>query len=119
MANSINTVAAANVSITVYAGDTFTAQLTFTDNAGNPIDFTDITLKMQVKKMPIGTISLQFTEGGGITKNVNVVTLSKIISIKGGAYVYDLQATDVDNNVITYLQGTFTVMQDVTDAQTT
>lgn len=117
---SISNVVCKQLNITCYAGDTFRRVLTFTDGNGDPIDLSTSTLKMQVRQLFLNKTSvvvLTFQEGdNSITKAVNVVTLKKDIAIKGGDYVYDFQVTDADDVVTTYLNGSFKVIQDVTDA---
>lgn len=103
----------------VKAGDTFRRILTITvTGTGDPVDLTNVTVKMEVKAKATGAALLSFTEGDGITKNINVITLDKIITLKGGNYVYDMEFTYPDERVVTYIGGSFIVVQDVTNAQT-
>ena len=102
--------------ITAYAGDTFKAQMTFTNLPGNtPLDLTGVALKMQIRLKATSAALETLSVGDGITIATNVVTFSKALTIKGGNYFYDLQATFPSGDIITYVAGKFTVVQDITD----
>lgn len=120
----LSTIAADTLDITCYAGDTcpFTLQC-FQDDGTTPEDFTGVALKMQVKRR------LKYTETAEITwvsptdivvsgTSHNVLNFASKVTIPGGDYVYDLQATYADGTITTLMYGAFTVQQDVTDSTT-
>lgn len=115
-----NLISAAPLDFTVYAGDSFKVTLTFTDTNNQPIDLSTATLKMQVKRnLGIPNPALTLTSSDGITisgGSHNILSINKVINLKGAVYFYDLQSTATDGTIITYLRGKFTVVQDVTDS---
>lgn len=117
--NIINTVTAQQATIQVYEGATTKFVATALDQSGNPVDLTGYSFQLTVKtKATDTTTQLQFlTTDGSITiggDSNNVVTFSKISSIKGGTYVYDCVATLPDTVTIQpWLYGTFNVTQSV------
>ncbi len=89
---------------------------------GSPVDLTDATILMQVKRNPsYSTAQLEYSTDLGnivITEAVNgLVSLpANIVDIVPRVYVYDLQITLSTGRVITPFSGTFTVNSDVSRA---
>lgn len=115
---TLNTIVADTLNITALKGDTMTAAITLTDDNNAAVDLSTATLLMQIRKTAKSEdVELALTEDDGITVSGagnNIITLSKIIDIDSGCYVYDLQATFSAGSVVTYLRGGFTVEEDVT-----
>jgi hypothetical protein len=114
MPTSINTIRRSEGNITAYQGDTLSLTLTFTDDNDDPLDFTGVTFKMQIRKKD-GTLMQTLTQGTDITvTQPNIVVLSSIINIEKGCYEYDLQGTYSNNTVVTFLGGSFDVTKQIT-----
>lgn len=114
MSTTINTIRRAEANIKAYQGDTFAPILNFTDENEDPLDFTGVTFKMQIRKKD-GTLMQTIAQGAGITVTLpNTVTFSSIINVEKGCYEYDLQGTYSDNTVVTYLGGGFEVTKEIT-----
>ena len=82
-----------------------------------PINLTGATVYIQVRKGCGGTLALTLTNGSGVTiggASNNQVTVSKLVDIAKGNYVWDMQVTFASNVVKTYLEGDFIVYDDVT-----
>ena len=120
MATSINLDASTRVDITCRRGDTFTLELTFTDNAGAAIDLSSgYTWKMDVKETDtssgdiIGDADFSYTgtAGGKLTITASATTMS---GVPGGLQVDDLQSNSV-GVVKTWVYGLFKVNEDVSE----
>ena len=123
---------AQKLNITARKGDTFRLSVTFKDSGGTAIGITDnYTFKMQVRSsafddtasgalIEISTtqasaISDGFDTSGGSGNVVINMSSNTMNAIDGGRYVYDLQATNTnDQSVQTWLKGNFVVNEDVT-----
>ena len=123
---------AQKLNITARKGDTFRLSVTFKDSSGNAIGITDnYVFKMQVRSsafddtvsgalIEISTtqnsaISDGFDTSGGSGNVVINMSSNTMDAIDGGRYVYDLQATNTnDQSVQTWLKGNFVVNEDVT-----
>lgn len=120
MATTSNHVTAADHDFTIYKGDTWNVQLTFTDDNSDPVDLSGAALKIQVKSTKGSSTSvLELTEGSGITVSgagSNIVTINTVADISKGNYYYDLEATYSPTNIITFLKGKVIVVEDVTRA---
>lgn len=118
MATESNHITAAEHNFLVYAGDTWTVSLTFTDSNSAPIDLSAATLLLQIKKSKSAADPvLELSEGNGLTvggAGSNVVTISTVANLPKGTYHYDLQSTFSASSITTYLRGTISVTEDVT-----
>jgi hypothetical protein len=109
---------------TQYNGDTF-EQVTFnfyttSADVGNEIDLSTATPKMDIRRDGVrGKVVKQLTIGSGLEwvdqANGQLRTTAFLIDWGGGKYVYDLQITYTATDVQTYVKGSFTVTEDVTD----
>ena len=119
-----------------YAGDTYAAQFDFFDSANAPLDLRKYpTILMQIKPKLVSTASPVFSFGltnnpltpfntltsdgmtiGGVS--FNSLFLEKQLTLIGGKnYFYDIELTDADGIVTTWLAGAFNLIQDVTNSQ--
>lgn len=106
--------------ITCRRYDTFKLDMDWTDSNDDAIDLTAYSFKMQVRKTSTSSTATLTIEDSAFTKTatgdltINVASAS--MSMKGGNYVYDLQAThDTSNEVQTWLVGLFIVKDDITE----
>lgn len=118
MSTVINSVRRADANIKAYQGDTFSPQLTFTDANDDPLDFTDVVFKMQIRKKD-GTLMQTLVQDVDFTVSqspdpTNVISFGTIIDVEKGLYEYDLQGTWSDDSVVTLLGGQFEVVKEVT-----
>jgi hypothetical protein len=113
----INSVRRAEANIKAYQGDTFSPELTFTDANDDPLDFTDVTFKMQIRKKD-GTLMQTLIQDTDFTlsdpADDGKIFFGTIIDIEKGVYEYDLQGTWSDDSVVTLLGGQFEVVKEVT-----
>lgn len=119
MAN-VNLDISQTLNITCRKNDTFFLDLVFSNDDETPIDLTAYTFKMQIRRRREANTSLLDLEGTTSfpTQNANgeLRIFSQDIDLRSGSYVYDLQAThDADQQVITWLAGSFTINDDVTE----
>lgn len=106
--------------ITCRRYDTFKLDMDWTDADNDAIDLTAYTFKMQVRKTSTSSTATLTIDDSSFTKNatgdlvINVASSS--MNMKGGNYVYDLQATQTSTSeVSTWLKGLFIVKDDVTE----
>lgn len=120
----LSLISGVNQDLIIMAGDTLAFDLQFlADDGTTPIDISSLTFKMSIKPIgkPLSPSLLDFTLGAGLTiggTGNSVLSLSKKITMKGGQYIYDLQATDGSGKVTTYMYGAINGIQDVTDSTT-
>lgn len=102
-------------------GATLTRTITWNNTAGQPINLTNYTARMQVRNDYDSSTALLTltTENGGITLGgvlgtvIVTVSASSMALVASGSYVYDLEL--VLSDVVTRLvQGSFTVNAEVT-----
>ena len=116
----VNLDIASTLDITCRRYDTFKLDMDWKDASDAVIDLTSYTFKAQVrKKSTSGSVILTF-ETSDFTKNATGdLIMSKagsLMSLKGGNYVYDLQATHTSSSeVSTWLKGLFIVNDDITE----
>jgi len=102
-------------------GATFTRNLHWFDPAGDPVNLTDYTARMQVRQRYVSTSTIlslvsptNITLGGGAGTIVITASATTMAAVASGEYVYDLEMV-ASNGVVTRLvQGTFTVRPEVT-----
>lgn len=98
--------------------DTFQLDMDWTDSDEDPIDLTGYTFKMQVRKKSTSASPVLTIDDDDFTKDANgnltIEKSSADMNMKGGNYVYDLQATS-SGVVSTWLKGMFVVTDDVTE----
>ena len=114
------------LNITAYKGDTWNGipSITLQKN-GNPIVIpNDASIYMQIKNDCEDSIAEQtlstangcisITDGANGTFRINPT----IINIPSGTYVYDIQINFSSTLIKTYMRGSLTVVQDVTEPDT-
>ena len=116
---SINLDIASRLDITCRRNDTFSLDMDWTDVNDSAIDLTTYTFKMEVRRNATsGTALLTFNNAEFTTKDANgnltVVKAASSMTLKGGTYVYDLQATHSNGTVQTWLTGDFVIVEDIT-----
>lgn len=119
MAN-VNLDIASALDITCRRYDTFKLDMDWTDSDNDAIDLTAYSFKMQVrKKSTSGTVILTFDDNDFTADANGNLVVSKAgtdMSMKGGNYVYDMQATHTTSSEVqTWLKGLFIVNDDVTE----
>jgi hypothetical protein len=114
MSTIIDSIRRAQADIKAYQGDTFAPTLTFTDENDDPLNFTGVTFKMQIRKKD-GTLMQTLTQGTDIVVTLpNIVVFNSVINVEKGCYEYDLQGTTTGGVVVTYLGGNFEVTKQIT-----
>jgi len=119
MATQINLDNSTRVDITCRKGDTFSLELTFTDDAGDAIDLTYYTWKMDVKETDTSSSDIiaddSFTYSGNSSGELTITaTAATMAATSGGTYVYDLQSTN-SGVVKTWVYGIFKINEDVSE----
>jgi len=106
-------------------GDTFDG-VTFTvtdSDTGAAIDLTDYSARMEIRSgSKTGTVAATFTTDSGLTiadaegGQISIDPFS--VTYDAGYYQYDIQFTDGDGDVYTWIGGQVRVVQDVTQPAT-
>lgn len=114
------------VDITVYRGDTKRFTITIKDGDKVAIDISSYTFKFTVKENATDTqanakIAKTVTTGGHSdpTHGITIISLSISdtdlpVTSSTQKYVYDMEMTDGDGNVRTFLKGNLIVLRDIT-----
>ena len=108
------------LNLTFPQGATWDLSITWTDSAGDPIDVTDYSARMQVRQSYTSADAvLSLTNGSGITLGGTAGTIDVNVSATATAgvaalqYVYDLEVEE--SSVVTrVVQGSLTVTPEVT-----
>lgn len=106
---------ATKVNLVIDQGSTFTTQVTFNDENGDPIDFSSYSGAAQMRKHYTSSNSTSFSVQ---LNSVGVITLSLTANQTGnltsGRYVYDLEVTDSSNVISRLIEGIVTITPNVT-----
>lgn len=128
MATSINLDIAKRVDITCRKGDTFNLEFAISDSAGSALNVTTpsvYTFKMEVRETDTTTGNATISTTGetstgfsilGTSAGIVTVTCAAAFmsSVSSGIYVYDLEATKVDDSSVqTWFYGIFKINEDV------
>jgi hypothetical protein len=102
-----------------YRGDTYgPIQFIFTDGNGNPIDLSQCTAVAQVRNYKNGLVLQWSSLDGTMSISGNTLTFNTVpgdkMKIQAGTHNYDLQINFSGIND-TFINGTWNVIQDVTD----
>lgn len=119
MATQINLDSATRVDVTCRKGDTFELEFTFSDDAGDAIDLTGYTWKMDVKETDTSSSDViadsSFSYTGTATGVLKITASASVMAaVSGGLYVYDLQSTN-SGVVKTWVYGIFKINEDVSE----
>ena len=119
MATQINLDNASRVDITCRRGDTFTLEFTFSDDAGDALDLTSYTWKMDVKETDTSSGDIiadnSFTYSGTALGVLTITATAAVMAaVEGGLYVYDLQSNS-SGSVKTWVYGLFKINEDVSE----
>jgi hypothetical protein len=100
------------VNLSVYRGDTWAQVFRFREGT-HPVDFTGLTLASAARD-PRG-VTTALVVGGDAS---GLVTLRLPESgLQPNTYAYDIEVTDTDDLVQTWVRGTLYVVRDVTNEQ--
>ena len=125
---SVNLDIAKRVDITCRKGDTFNLEFIIKDSAGVALDVTtpsQYTFKMEVRETDTTTGSATIQTTGETSTGFNILgtssgivtvacSASKMATVSSGIYVYDLEATKVDDSSVqTWFYGIFKINEDV------
>lgn len=108
------------LNLTFPQGATWELSLTWTDAAGDAIDVTNYSARMQARNGYDGDAVLSLTSGSGITLGGTAGTIDLSVdaattaAIGAAQYVYDLEVESSGGVVSRVVQGTFTVTREVT-----
>jgi len=106
----------------LYRSDSFNHQIIWQDDAGDPIDLTNYTARMQARRsVGNSTVLMTATESdglllGGAAGTIDIQLTPSKTDISNVENVYDLEVTSPTAFVTTLIQGEFKVIQDVTRA---
>lgn len=100
-------------------GDTFNGISFEISRNDLPVDFTGATAKMQLRRTPLDEVVLEWnSESGSITFLDNVITLGEKnktqMLIPAAVYLFDLEVTLGNGVTNTYVEGTFEILNDIT-----
>lgn len=108
------------LNLTFPQGATWELSLTWTDAAGDAIDVTNYSARMQARNGYDGDAVLSLTSGSGITLGGTAGTIDLSVdaattaAIGAAQYVYDLEVESSGGVVSRVVQGTLTVTREVT-----
>jgi hypothetical protein len=93
-------VAAATYNLAIEQGATFSAQITWNDSDGDPVDLTGYTAELDIRSGPASdTELLELTNGSGLTLGGAagtvdiVITAAQTSALPAGRLAYDLLLT--------------------------
>lgn len=118
MANSVNLDTSTRLDITCRKGDDFKLVLSVKNSSGGNLTMTSYAFKMEVRDSDtaattvVPSTDVTFDKDTAGTLEVKIADTD--MTMDGGLYVYDLQATDPNGSVSTWLHGLFKVNEDVT-----
>jgi len=119
---SVNLDISSRLDITCRKNDTFSLVLNIKDASGTAINVTtdNYTFEMEVRASTDATGTIipdsEITTSGDSDGTLTITISNSDMAKDAGTYVYDLQATKVsDSSVTTWLYGTFTINEDVTE----
>jgi len=112
--------AAGSYNITIEQGATYDQTFTFTRD-GSPVNLTGYTARMQIRASVTAqqvvydvAVTGTFTLGGAAGTIRIVITATNTAALTAGTYVYDLELQSASGVVTRLLQGSVTVVPEVT-----
>ncbi len=100
--------------IATFYGNTLVLTFTLTDSNNSPISLTGKTVEFIIRRVLV--VIDTYTVGDGLTISGggnNIISLSKVVDISPGQYIYELKITTSPTEIRTYLAGVFRVRQSV------
>lgn len=103
------------------SGDTWRGLTATIQVNGEVPEYPLSSVRMQVKKRTNSQHSIEFsTSDGSIVingdpANWNFSVLPIVVNISPYVYLYDIQTTDTEGNIYTYIKGTWEILADVTN----
>lgn len=116
----------AQITLSIYQGQTFDDEIVFEDGAGDPLDFTGSTARMQIRRaLPDDEVILELTTTNGM---INALADDGLVKFNVNAgetadlptdnvdqvWVYDLEVQDGSGGVVRLMQGSVVVYPEVT-----
>jgi hypothetical protein len=101
-----------NVPLIAYRGDTWTQQFRFLDAPNTPHDLTGATVAAWATSKTDPKLVLTVAVG----PDPGVVNIGLPATVAADQYKYDVEVTDTDGTVTTWVRGNLGVTQDVTNA---
>ena len=96
-------------------GTTFITSFTVNDDTGSPINFSGYSGLSQIRKTYTSSnaysMGVSLYSNGSVVLNMSATNTSLIVA---GRYVYDVEVTDVSNNISRVVEGVVTVTPQVT-----
>ncbi len=112
---------AGTYNLVIEKGATFERTITWKDDAGNPVDLTGYTARMQIREtVTADPPVVSLTVGSGITLGGAAGTIQIVIDatttagIAASQGVYDLELEDGSGKVTRLLAGSVTFLEEVT-----
>jgi len=107
------------VAVKLYRGDTWTRAWELKDAAGNPIDLTGSSARLQVRDATGAEVIAASTTDGRLTLTpasgrIDMLVPYAATGIAPGTYRFDLEVTHASGLRRTYEQDTLVVLEDVT-----
>jgi hypothetical protein len=100
------------VNLNAYRGDTWTQAFRFSKN-GSPVDLSGLSIASWAHNpMTADTVVLEVV----IDTDQDIFTIGVPTDIRHGTYDYDIEITDADGDVKTWVKGELLVERDVTNA---
>lgn len=104
------------VNLYVEAGATFTREITYTNEDGSLFDLTDYTAELQVR-LTASSATAVITKAPAIDVETAVISWSfsatETSSLTASKYVYALELTHTNGNVIRLVEGDLTISPEV------
>jgi|13_taG_2_1085334.scaffolds.fasta_scaffold00623_9 hypothetical protein len=118
MAKSVNLDSSTRLDITCRKGDTFVLTTKVKNSSGGNYSWSGHSVKMEVRTSDTGTVVVPDAEttANTSTNGTLIITIDAAnMDMDGGMYVYDVEVTDSNSKVSTWLHGLFIVNEDVTE----
>jgi hypothetical protein len=105
--------------IKIRRGDDFELRVRLVNEAGAPINNTEFSAKMQLRRSPTAAVDVELTSDDGLTLGgadgiITIALTNQQTASLLGLYVYDLEIVDAQDKVLTPLYGIISVTADVT-----
>ncbi len=118
MAKSVNLDNSTRLDITCRKGDSFVLTTKVKNSSGSNYVWDGHSVKMEVRTSDTGTVVIPDSETTANTSTNGTLIIeiaAANMDMEGGMYVYDVEVTDSNSKVSTWLHGLFIVNEDVTE----